>query len=125
MKTARASKHILLVEPDHIQASLIARALTPSYRVRAVSGAEAAIAAADKQEPDAVVMELVLPSHNGVEFLHEFRSYPEWAAIPVVVFSQQHMPDAGMLQPFGNISYLYKPQTSLAVLKAHLLDLLQ
>jgi len=55
-----------------------------------VTGAQAAVHAADERQPDVVVIELQLPAHNGVEFLHEFRSYPEWQWIPVVVNTVLH-----------------------------------
>jgi CheY-like chemotaxis protein len=55
------------------------------YTVASVSGAENAIHAADIHAPDLVVLELQLVGHSGVEFLYEFRSYPEWQEVPVIV----------------------------------------
>ncbi len=110
-----ASLCVLLVEPDRAQAAAIAGWLQPRHiNVVTADSAQGAIAAADAAVPNVVVLELALPAHNGIEFLHEFRSYPEWEHIPVIIFSQQYIED---LQPFtalGNISYLYKPNTSLS-----------
>jgi len=125
MKTIHALKHILVVEPDIIQARVMREYLqNESLSIQAVATAQEAIAAADVQLPDVVIMELALPAHNGIEFLHEFRSYAEWSDIPVLVFSLQHVHDSSVLGSLGRVSYLYKPQTSLAELKQQVLDAL-
>lgn len=118
-------KHIMLIEPDQVQAEAIGRSLmSPTTSIEMVTSAQTAIAAADKQLPDAVILELALPSHNGIEFLHEFRSYPEWASVPVIVFSQQQVADESAFKALGNVTILYKPQTSLAELNERLQNLL-
>ncbi len=114
-------KNVLLVEPDRMQASAIAQALSSKdVTVQVAQGAQAAISSADNVKPDLVILELVLPTHNGVEFLHEFRSYSEWAEIPVIIFSAQQIDDQAMFQKMENVIYMYKPLTSLAGLKNQL-----
>jgi CheY-like chemotaxis protein len=57
-------------------------------------------------------------SHNGLEFLYEFRSYPDWQDVPVLLltnvspgtFAASWQLLTGQL---GVRSYLYKPRTSL------------
>ena len=118
------AKHILLVEPDTVQSALIAKALSGAgMTIDTAESAQSAITAADSRLPDAVVLELVLPAHNGIEFLHEFRSYPEWSQVPVVLFSSQHA-DKELLTNLPYVSYLYKPHTTLADLIRYLKDLL-
>lgn len=51
------------------------------------SSAQSAINAADTLMPDVVILELQLPTHSGLEFLYEFRSYPEWQNIPIIVYT--------------------------------------
>jgi two-component system OmpR family response regulator len=105
-------------------ADLVSKALSSQdVSVVTVPGAQTAIAAADKQLPDVVVMELVLPAHNGIEFLYEFRSYPEWASIPVVLFSSQRI-DESLVARLPHVSYIYKPLSSLADVSRHLESLL-
>lgn len=82
--------------------------------------AGAAIHLADQSHIDLVVLELQLPGHSGVEFLYEFRSYPEWQTQPVILHSCIH-PDnltvqADQLRRLGVIEHLYKPETSLDLL---------
>ncbi|PIZ61630.1 hypothetical protein COY17_03890 [Candidatus Saccharibacteria bacterium CG_4_10_14_0_2_um_filter_52_9] len=110
---------ILLIEPDRLLADTYLQALAMAgHSVGVCVGAQAAIMVADQTKPDLVVLELQLTSHSGIEFLYEFRSYPEWQKIPVVV--QSHVPvtefaDSWDLlnKELGVVAYLYKPQTSL------------
>lgn len=110
---------ILLIEPDRLLAESYVQALqSAGHQVNAASGAQAAIMTADTATPDLVVLELQLVEHSGIEFLYEFRSYPDWQNIPVLV--QTHVPRAEFTdnwqlleQELGVRDYLYKPRTSL------------
>lgn len=111
---------ILLVEPDSILADLYRRGLeTVGHNVLICAGAQSAIHSADVTKPDVVILELQLVEHSGIEFLYEFRSYPEWQAIPVLVlsgippneFSGSH--DL-LMNELGVRAYHYKPLTSLS-----------
>jgi two-component system phosphate regulon response regulator PhoB len=110
---------ILLIEPDRLLAESYVQALqSDGHRVNAASGAQAAIMTADATTPDLVVLELQLVKHSGIEFLYEFRSYPDWQSIPVLI--QTHVPRSEfadnwqlLQQELGVKAYLYKPRTSL------------
>ncbi len=116
-------KHILLVEPDEALASTIGHFIeSDETTVNYASDAQQAISQADSQRPDAVVLELAMSRHNGVEFLQEFRSYPDWMSVPVVIYSQIAPEDTGLSRAewhkSGVIDYLYKPTARLHQLKA-------
>jgi len=114
--------HILLLEPNTLLAANYTRAFTfLGHSVAHAATAQAGITAADRQQPDAVVLELQLPGHNGIEFLHEFRSYIDWQHIPVLVHTAltpaRILPAMDALQrDLGVVTILYKPQTSLQIL---------
>jgi DNA-binding response OmpR family regulator len=111
--------HILLIEPDRVLAGTYKQTLERAgHSVIPVSSAQAAIIAADYQTPDAIILELQLIEHSGIEFLYEFRSYPEWYNIPVIIQTQvppaEFNTNQQLLRDQLNIrTYLYKPQTSL------------
>jgi CheY-like chemotaxis protein len=111
--------HVLLLEPNTLLAKTYTAALQHAgHSVAHATGAQAAVNAADKRQPDVVVLELQLPAHSGLEFLHEFRSYPEWQAVPVVVHSmvspaQTAAVEEGLRRDLGVHAVLYKPRTSL------------
>jgi DNA-binding response OmpR family regulator len=111
---------VLLIEPDRILAEVYKRAIEADglTEVVSVTGAQTAIMAADQRKPDLVILELQLIEHSGLEFLYEFRSYPEWQSIPVLV--QTMVPFAEfndnwhlLRGELGVRAYMYKPNTSL------------
>ncbi|HEY5667923.1 MAG TPA: response regulator [Candidatus Saccharimonadales bacterium] len=110
---------VLLIEPDTALARTYVQALQHvGHHVTHVVTAQAAVQAADDDQPDLVLLELRLAAHDGVEFLHEFRSYVEWRHIPVVV--NTHLDPASLApvqealaRDFGVAACLYKPATSL------------
>jgi two-component system KDP operon response regulator KdpE len=114
---------VLLIEPDKLQARLYQAALEQAgHTVEHAQTAQSAVHAADVRKPDVVVLELQLANHNGVEFLYEFRSYAEWAAVPVIVHS--FVPPAELAHTstltaeLGVVRVLHKPETTLAGLCA-------
>ena len=116
--------NVLLVEPDVILASTYQRTLEGGgHKVQISRTAQRAIYAADAICPDLVILEMQLVSHSGIEFLYEFRSYPEWQDIPVMVLSV--VPPAEfqgsweiLHNELGVRAYHYKPRTSLAKLQS-------
>jgi CheY-like chemotaxis protein len=111
--------HVLFIEPDTILARTYMQALQHAGHTTAhAHGAQQAIHAADEQTPHVAVLELQLTVHDGVEFLHEFRSYPEWQHIPVIVnttLPPQSLEPVrqALMQDFGVTECLYKPRTTL------------
>jgi CheY-like chemotaxis protein len=111
--------HVLLIEPDAALARTYVQALQHVGHTVALAGsADEAVAAADARTPDIVVLELRMAVHDGVEFLHEFRSYPEWQPIPVIINSHvapvalQEV-EAALRSGLGVVELLYKPRTTL------------
>lgn len=109
---------VLLIEPDKKLGGTYQRALEAvGHDVVVAAHAQDAVHAADQKRPELVVLELQLTAHNGIEFLYEFRSYPEWRGIPVILLT---MVSPGSLQitddmmaSFGIVRCLYKPATTL------------
>lgn len=124
---------ILLIEPDRILAKNYSSALEAmGYTINWSSSGQQAIHSIDKRRPELILLELQLPSHNGLEFLYELRSYPEWQNIPVILLTL--VPDMAIaaegpvLEQLGIVGYLYKPQTKLRhIIKAvnRAIDVLQ
>ena len=114
---------VLLIEPDKIQADVYSRALSfDGHEVMHAFSAQGAVHKADEHKPDAVVLELQLPNHNGVEFLYEFRSYPEWLDIPVLIHtfvpSVELAHASTLANELGARGLLHKPETTLVQLRS-------
>lgn len=111
--------HVLIIEPDKLLARAYALALEEvGYSTAVAHGSQEAVEQADGHRPDVVLLELSLPRHDGVEFLYEFRSYDEWADVPVVVVSSLPPERLEKVKPvltgdLGVKRMLYKPAASL------------
>jgi CheY-like chemotaxis protein len=94
--------NVLLIEPNVALARTYVQALQHvGHHVDHVGSAQQAIDAAD-----------------GVEFLHEFRSYPEWQATPVIINTQLTQNALRAVQgalagDLGVVQVMYKPRTTL------------
>lgn len=116
--------NILLIEPNRVLGRTYHQALTDAgHKVQTCATAQSAIIAADDINPDVVILELQLVVHSGAEFLYEFRSYPDWQNVPVLIHSQvppNQFNDTfqATCQQLGVSDYLYKPITSLQALLA-------
>ena len=111
-------RKILLLEADKLLAQSLNSALwAAGYKVSWHVDLQAAMDSADKTAPNMVVLDLALATRSGMEFLYEFRSYPDWASVPIVIFSslsEQELENS--MTGLGDLnisSYLYKPATSL------------
>lgn len=91
------------------------------HTVQVCSSAQTAIFCADDTRPDVVLLELQLVSHSGIEFLYEFRSYPDWHDVPVVITTSVPAGEFSgswemLKKQFGVSAYHYKPLMSLKTL---------
>jgi DNA-binding response OmpR family regulator len=121
--------NILLIEPDRLLADTYRQALeAASHKVIMCASAQSAIFAADTVMPDVVILELQLVDHSGIEFLYEFRSYPEWQQVPVLIQSTVPAREFDnswdlLKTQLGVTAYHYKPLTSLQTLISSVNDL--
>ncbi len=109
---------ILLIEPDLILAMTARKFLENlGHEVHWRADAQSAINSADETAPDVVVMELQLAQHSGMEFLFEFRSYPEWQRVPIIVISDLPPKQLNISSPAWKqldiAAYFYKPKAKL------------
>ena len=82
---------ILIVEDDISQRQLMVKLIRTAFDceiLEASDGLEALmIMLQNKQTPDLVLLDLIMPCMNGVEFLKIVRGRPEFNHIPVVICS--------------------------------------
>jgi len=108
---------VLLIEPDKVLAASCEKIfLNNGFDVDLCDDAQDGIDKIDKNIPNLIIMEVQLANHNGVEFLYELRSYPEWKNIPVIILSMvpyQDMNISYLKNNLGIIEYYYKPKTQL------------
>lgn len=111
-------KHILLIEDDAWLAELYQDILQLNPNITVITARDASQALdalSDDAAIDLIVLDLFLPGHSGIEFLHEIASYDDINTIPVIVLSSVFQHDFGMStqrwKHYGVVEYLYKPKT--------------
>lgn len=119
---------ILLIEPDQVLASVVTDLLNNyGHKVEWQVELQAAMDSADKYNPELVILDLLLASRSGTEFLYEFRSYGEWRQVPVIIYSNVP-PEFAKNDGYKQLqiaNYLYKPETSLNQLQQAVRSALQ
>ncbi|MBI5357306.1 response regulator [Candidatus Saccharibacteria bacterium] len=109
---------VLIIEPSKELSLVISHAFArKEFSTKIAHTSQEAIKAADSSPPKIVVIELLIPRHNGLEFIHEFRSYSDWVDTPIIIYSQISADDAGMSEKIkkdmGILEHFYKPTTTL------------
>ncbi|HEY5549684.1 MAG TPA: response regulator [Candidatus Saccharimonadales bacterium] len=121
---------VLLIESDRLIANNLIEVLQKAgFEVNWQVDPQAALDIADSGPPGVIVIDLVLAGRGGIEFLYEFRSYPDWRDIPVVVFSSLSVEELKEViwgfEHLNVIEYHYKPNTTLADLARTISRILQ
>ena len=79
---------ILIVEDDpDILAMMVTALGDEGYRVATAQDGEEALASARRDRPDLIVLDLMLPRMNGLQFRAEQRRDPELSSIPIICLS--------------------------------------
>ena len=88
MTENRTMKKILLVEDDPLLVDVYSTRLKQSgFEVRVVESGEKALAAAEEQKPDLVLLDIVLPHIDGWDVLQSLRSSEKLKDAQIVILS--------------------------------------
>lgn len=100
---------VLIVEDDPWQRDHVAGVLKRAGMTTSQTGdAYSALDEIDEFQPDAVLLDMMLPGVNGMALLHELQSHDDLAAIPVVVMSVSSDATSDELAPYGVVRVLDK-----------------
>jgi PAS domain S-box-containing protein len=83
---------VLVVDDDPAAVELIAvRLLDLASTVERVYGGREAIAAARRQHPDLIVLDLMMPEVSGFDVVEALRTHPDTACIPIMVVTAMEL----------------------------------
>ncbi len=107
-------KKLLFVEDDPITGTVYQYHFTSAgYKVQLTGDAEKGLAALPLFKPDLVVLDLMLPRMDGIEFIKRVRSNPATSALPIVVFTNAYVSSmVAEAQKAGANKCLIKAQTN-------------
>lgn len=110
-----AQKKILWVEDDPFLSTILATKLAHDgcTGIYARDGEEA-LKFAEKEIPDAILLDLLLPGMSGFEVLKTLHENPRLSAIPVIVLSNlAQREDMDRTKAYGAVKYLVKAEHDL------------
>jgi DNA-binding response OmpR family regulator len=85
-------KKILIIEDDQIVANVYRNKLAvEGYQTEAAPDGESGLKLMRSFQPDAIVLDLMLPKMSGVEVIKEIRSEAEFSKLPIIVFSNTYL----------------------------------
>jgi signal transduction histidine kinase/DNA-binding response OmpR family regulator len=101
---------ILLADDNADMRDYVKRLLSKYWSVEAVADGNAALAAIQKQKPDLVLSDVMMPGMDGFQLLTALRTHPETSDIPVVLLSARAGEESAVegLEA-GADDYLIKP----------------
>jgi len=102
------AKKVLVVDDDPGIADLIRYYLqSAGHQAVLASRGQEVMAAALREKPDLIILDVLLPDENGFEVLRELKDEPKTLEIPVVILSVIHDQETGF--QLGAADYLVKP----------------
>src|SRR5438132_501341 len=107
---------VLLVEDDKDLTEMYTLQLRyGGHSVQAAATAQQALDILNDKTIDVILLDLMLPNHNGIIILYELRSYEDWQKIPVIILSNTSARELGIsgsaLKTLGIRNYLDKAHT--------------
>ena len=107
---------ILVVDDDPINRNLIIKILAKKgfEAVEAGNGIEA-FAALQKEQVDIILLDIVMPIMNGIDFLKEIKTRPEYMNLPIIILTTDDAKKAEVLG-LGANDVIIKPVSPVALL---------
>ncbi len=109
------AKKILFVEDEmRLQEALGAKLKAEGYEILAAMDGKSGLEMAEKEKPDLILLDLILPKMDGFHVLEGIKAKPSISAIPVIVLSNlENEKDIERCLSLGVRSYLAKANYSL------------
>jgi len=115
MQPAVNKKKVFVIEDDPFLVKAYQSAFVKeNMEVWMAQDGETAITFLDREAPDIVLLDLMLPGMNGFEVLGKMRNHPKWREVPVIIVSNLGEPaDIEKGKKLGVVEYKVKVQTNM------------
>lgn len=108
-------KSVLIIEDDlSLRKALVLKLTKSGFTVYEAKTGREGVDMARKNNPNCLLLDIMMPEMNGLDVLKEIRDYPALISTPVIVLT--NMPEEGTAEKvieLGGNEYLVKSNTSL------------
>ena len=117
MTRSGADRIILIVDDTPANIAIVSSLLEDTFALRVATNGERALAIAAREEPDLVLLDVVMPGMDGYEVCRRLKDNPATADIPVIFLTGQIDPeDEKRGFAAGGVDYIRKPFSAPIVL---------
>lgn len=117
---------ILIVDDAPANLSLLGGLLHSTYTVKAVNHGSKALKIAGQEQPDLILLDIMMPDVNGLEVCRQLKAYKHTQHIPVIFLtSKAEVASEEVGMSLGAVDYITRPinpQILLSRVKAHMAD---
>jgi CheY-like chemotaxis protein len=108
-------KKILFIEDESALQKTLGDLLNPrGYEIMSALDGEIGLALAQKEKPDLILLDIVLPKISGLEVLAKLKEDPKTKDIPIIILTNlEGMNNVGNALELGATTYLVKAQYDL------------
>ena len=101
---------VLAVDDTPENLDVVRGILVPQYKVKAVNNGAAALKLAQKQPPDIILLDIMMPEMDGYEVCRQLKANPVTAEIPVIFLTaKDQTADEAEGFSLGAADYIHKP----------------
>ncbi|MCL2721541.1 MAG: response regulator [Treponema sp.] len=104
------NKKILIIDDEKINILSLAHFLNPQYEIIVAKNGITGIKAAEKQKPDLILLDVIMPEMNGYEVLEKLKESDETKDIPVIfITGMTNAENKEKGQQLGAVDFISKP----------------
>lgn len=103
-------KKILIVEDDNFVAEVYStKLLEMGHEVRLAKNGEEGLVELEKEVPDLILLDIIMPIMGGIEMLEDLKKKEEWKKIPIILLTNVGEKESiQKVRKFGVNDYLIK-----------------
>ena len=108
-------KYVIIADDNEFFSNVFSTEFTKSgYKTDVVANGQQVLDLAERQRPDLIILDLIMPVKDGFETLAELKSNTDLKGIPVIVLSNLgQIDDVNKAKAMGACDYLIKANISL------------